>query len=299
MRIMRTIASLLAATFLSLGIASAATLRVVEATNQIVPKDFTTITLQLVDWVQGREQPVPIRRFDAVVLSAGDGDRDLTKYFSLRSDGSLSAGDQMEFAEEILAAERPLALQFRGVDANGTPRTLWADFWLGTPPKPSISQPGKMYYRGSDGAWHAEDEDRRQKINSFWFQLVDGLFHPVLVQDITWPEPLDDLTERQLQAMRRRGRAAPNTKFIAVLAYDGQGNVIYRTRTWIAFSMEVCVIGSGTRTYAVPKPGFSVYVPLGASRIELIPWQGQPGATFDVQTLTSDPRLRTDELLRQ
>jgi len=273
---MRTIVSLLAATFLSLGVASAATLRIVEATNDVVPKDFKTITLQLIDWVKGRQQPVPIRSVDAVMLSNG---ADLTKYFALRSDGSLSANDDA-VADEILAGGRSLRIQFRGVDGDGIPRTLWTEeFWLGARP--------------------ADDGSARQKINTFWFRLVDRVFQPVLVQDIVWPEPLDNLTERQLQAFRRRGRVGPDSKLITVLAYDSQGNVIFRTMTMIAFSMQVEHIGSGTSTIADPKPTFSVNVPLGVSRLEIVAWDGQPGATFDVQKLTADPRLRTDELLRQ
>lgn len=161
---MRTIISLLAATFLSLGVASAATLRIVEATNDVVPKDFKTITLQLVDWVKGRQQPVPIRSVDAVALSAESGGADLTKYFALRPDGSISANDDA-VADEILAGGRSLRIQFRGVDADGIPRTLWTDeFWLGRRP--------------------AADANSRQKINTFWFRFVDGVFQPILVQDI-------------------------------------------------------------------------------------------------------------------
>jgi len=117
---MRTIVSLLAAMLLSLDFASAATLRIVEATTQVLPKDFTTVTLQLIDWVNGRQQPVPIRSVDAVVLSPESGATDLTKSFALRADGSISANDDV-VADEMLTAARPQWIEFRGVDGDGIP----------------------------------------------------------------------------------------------------------------------------------------------------------------------------------
>lgn len=166
---------------------------------------------------------------------------------------------------------------------------------LMTPGKPSE---GPFYYLGNDGRSHREDEDRRQKVFTVWLRLQgDGTLAPVLIQDIAWPEPLLSATEEQLTAARANddayGALRPY-RVVNVRAYDADDRLIFRTNAVAEFEIQ----GEG-RTIHVSEPTLFFNVPAETQTIALTGWMAQQDVRRDLKMLLSDPRLRTDELLKR
>ena len=162
--------------------------------------------------------------------------------------------------------------------------------------KPAQPPPGPYYRRDRNGTWYREDEDRRQKVLTFWFRLMpDGSFQPVHVHETVWPEPLQSETEEELTARRlddQKNRPDRLERVVNVRIRDHTGQIIYRTNAWV----QLAEISEGA-LYKNPRPSLMFHVPVSAETIELTGWEAVQDITVDVKTLLSNPQLRTYELM--
>ena len=143
-----------------------------------------------------------------------------------------------------------------------------------------------------------EDEDRRQKVFTVWLRLQgDGTLLPVSIQDIAWPEPLRSATEEELTAARADDDAYGGRRtyrVVNVRAYDADDRLIFRTNAVAEFEIEV-----GRHMIHISTPTLFFNVPAETHTISLTGWMAQQDVRLDLKTLLSDPRLRTDELMRR
>ena len=382
-----------------------ARLEVAEAPDAVLSKNFKGLSLQLFD---DADAPIRLRRIDMLAVISETGAAEVSKYFTVRGDGTIALSNAHGFAAAVLKAADPVTVRLRGRDTKGfeyrgttqlslgrytstaqivppagvtldrgsifialtnnstnfsywsrsspsgnadfpqlppgtylvtcdtvqgkkhyfgrTAFTLDADkktfqvplFTVGdrlpsaksaavsatsvpgvkalmVPAKPSE---GPYYIRGNDGAWHREDEDRRQKVFTVWLQLRDdGTLAPVLIQDIAWPEPLLSATEEELTAARADDDAhgaARAYRLLNIRAYDDHARLIFRANASVLFEME-----SEGHVLRVSRPTSSFNIPAETRSITVSGWMAQQDVNFDLKTLISDPRLRTGELMRR